>query len=120
MVHTLVDCFTPEDDLSNFPAAVTSCQQLGPFLPEYDKATAECSDPGSAAVDVMPAHSSALACPEQSTDGHGHAFAGPLSRCFQFSLAISRGWKLVEIGMKYWLVQKAWEVNYTTFTSQRF
>lgn len=97
---------------------MTWCQHLGPFLPEY-KATAECSDPSSAAVDMMPAHSSALVCPEQSTGGHGHAFAGPLWICFQFSLAISRGWKLVAREVKYWLVQKPWEVNYTTFSSQR-
>lgn len=56
---------------------MTWCQQLGPFLPEY-KATAERSDPGSAAVDVMAAHSSAPVGPEQSTGGHDHAFAGPL------------------------------------------
>lgn len=69
--------FPPKDEISNFPVVVTLCQRLGPFLPEY-KATAECSDCGSPAVDVMPAHSSALICPEQSTGGHGHAFAGPL------------------------------------------
>lgn len=76
MVHALA-VFSPKGDLSNFPAVMTWCQQLGPFLPEY-KATAECSDPGSAAVDVMAAHSSAPVGTEQSTGSHDHAFAGPL------------------------------------------
>lgn len=57
------------------------------------KGTAEDSDPSSAAVDVAPGSFPTLV--EQSTGGYDRAVAGPLPFCFQFSLAISMGGKLV-------------------------
>lgn len=65
LVLVIISFLSTTGDLSNFPGVVTWCQQLGPFLPEYE-ATAECSDSGSAAVNIMPAHSSALVRAEQS------------------------------------------------------
>lgn len=71
--------FFPKGELSKSPVA-SATPPLPPCI--GDKATAERSDPSSAAVAVTPDRFPTLVCnrlyPEQTAGGHDHAFAGPL------------------------------------------